>query len=381
MRAKRARTRVGPDLTRVEAPVLLARAKEQGKPDVYAGKRQWARYTLGMRVDVTTDPTRPSASWQVSLHNISGGGAGFWSKRELDSGSTVYLRDGTDEDSPVWLAARVMHRTVGLRGFLIGVSFDDPAPPDSDRPPERPATIEEVGPAEPPPGFRPVTRSLLANCLYATIATGTVTATITYLVVRNLPADARPLTLLAVAGGYAVLVGTTCGWLVSRRQVRFLKSLETSIREVALTASNDTQLTDAPTREFSAVRRAFLDLAARWRKWADDERVQRQKLEELTQIKSNILAIVSHDLRTPLTSILMYAQILLDELDSLAEEDQRSFLGIISDECTRLARLVDDLLEVQRLESGSARWEFWMSWRNLRAESPVPEPFISSFSL
>jgi len=145
-------------------------------------------------------------------------------------------------------------------------------------------------------------------------------------------------------------------WCVIAMEVEFLDTLRAAIRRLA---KGDASILpgEAPSKELNAVRRAFLELGVLWRKRQDHERVQRQRLEELNQVKSNILSVVSHDLRTPLTSILLYAQMLKEELETLAEEDQRRFLGIICDECGRLSRLVDDLLEVQRIESGRVKWE------------------------
>ena len=87
------------------------------------------------------------------------------------------------------------------------------------------------------------------------------------------------------------------------------------------------------------------------------DRAHREKLEELNRVKNNFLSIVSHDLRTPLTSILLYARMLMDQGQDLDDADRQRFLAIIADECTRLSRLVDDLLEVQRLEADRAEWK------------------------
>lgn len=111
------------------------------------------------------------------------------------------------------------------------------------------------------------------------------------------------------------------------------------------------------TCEVAALRQVTLELGRLWMQHAEAERVQRERLEEISQIKSNMLSMVSHDLRTPLTSIQMYAQMLDEDLQTMAEQDQHHFLGIISEECMRLSRLVDDLLEVQRVESGRVEWE------------------------
>ncbi|UCE59123.1 MAG: PilZ domain-containing protein, partial [Phycisphaerales bacterium] len=119
-----------------ETTGLLTLARKQGERDVYAGKRSWVRYQLGMRIEVSTDPLDAGQTWSAIMHNVSGGGIGFWSKRDLEDDSVVHIRDYSEQGPPVWLVGRVTHRTVGLRGYLIGLAFDDPAPRDAHLPPE-----------------------------------------------------------------------------------------------------------------------------------------------------------------------------------------------------------------------------------------------------
>ena len=105
---------------------LVAAAREQGEPDTYEGKRGWVRYTIGMDLEVTTDPDDPSACWPVVTHNISAGGMGFWSKRKLPAESQCQVREYRSDQSAVWVPAWVRHCTIGIRGHLIGVAFTDP---------------------------------------------------------------------------------------------------------------------------------------------------------------------------------------------------------------------------------------------------------------
>jgi len=75
------------------------------------------------------------------------------------------------------------------------------------------------------------------------------------------------------------------------------------------------------------------------------------KLRKLENIRKDFVANVSHEIRTPLTSIKGYAETLLDG----ALNDKRyasDFLHIISDDSNRLVQLVDDLLDLSRIESG-----------------------------
>jgi signal transduction histidine kinase len=80
-----------------------------------------------------------------------------------------------------------------------------------------------------------------------------------------------------------------------------------------------------------------------------------RRLQELDQLKSDFLSTVSHELRTPLTSIKAYAEILL-ESPAFHEEKQKRFLGIIEKETDRMARLIADLLNLAKIESGTFTW-------------------------
>ena len=83
-----------------------------------------------------------------------------------------------------------------------------------------------------------------------------------------------------------------------------------------------------------------------------------EKLELVNQAKSNFVAVVSHDLRTPLTSIKSFSSILLDEIEE-GEIDQAThtrFLRIIENETDRMNRLITDLLDLQKIESGKIHW-------------------------
>jgi PAS domain S-box-containing protein len=80
-----------------------------------------------------------------------------------------------------------------------------------------------------------------------------------------------------------------------------------------------------------------------------------KQLKELDKLKDNLLSTVSHELRTPLTSIKSFVEILLSY-----EEDrktQKEFLGIIDEECDRLTRLINDFLDLSRIQAGSMQWK------------------------
>jgi signal transduction histidine kinase len=79
---------------------------------------------------------------------------------------------------------------------------------------------------------------------------------------------------------------------------------------------------------------------------------QNERLRELDRLKDEFVALISHDLRTPLTSITGYVELLESDETGPLNEDQRTFLAIVARNADRLFHLVNDLLFVARLQSG-----------------------------
>ena len=76
---------------------------------------------------------------------------------------------------------------------------------------------------------------------------------------------------------------------------------------------------------------------------------------DLDRMKSNLISTVSHELRTPLAAIKGYASTLLAEDVEWDIKSQREFLSIISNETDRLTELVNNLLDLSRIEAGSIK--------------------------
>ena len=73
---------------------------------------------------------------------------------------------------------------------------------------------------------------------------------------------------------------------------------------------------------------------------------------ELNAAQSRFISNVSHELRTPLFNIKSYVETLYDLDDQLSEKEKKEFLGVANSETDRLTRLVNDVLDLSRLESG-----------------------------
>jgi len=83
---------------------------------------------------------------------------------------------------------------------------------------------------------------------------------------------------------------------------------------------------------------------------------QNQQLHTLNNAMSELVSIVSHELRTPLTSIKSFVEILRDESDNLDDASKNQFLRIIDNETDRLSRLISNLLDLQKMNSGKMTW-------------------------
>ncbi|MCK4712968.1 MAG: sodium:solute symporter, partial [Marinosulfonomonas sp.] len=77
-----------------------------------------------------------------------------------------------------------------------------------------------------------------------------------------------------------------------------------------------------------------------------------EKLTDLSVQKDAFLGQISHELRTPMTSIRAFSEILREGDGGILAEDQRSFLTVIKSNADRLTMLVNDLLDISRIESG-----------------------------
>jgi two-component system, NtrC family, sensor histidine kinase KinB len=99
---------------------------------------------------------------------------------------------------------------------------------------------------------------------------------------------------------------------------------------------------------------------------------------EQRELKRGVVSTVSHQLRTPLTSLRMAIHLLLEQRVGSLNDKQADLLQTASEESARLTEILDDLLDLNRLESGRARL-------NLAAHQPDwlvregIEPFISDF--
>jgi len=159
----------------------------------------------------------------------------------------------------------------------------------------------------------------------------------------------------ALYGGALVLVLVLAGGALAffslTRRLRRLQQAMTAFRSAG-PASGALALTPvtAPRDEIDALRNDFIALAARI-----EEQVE--ALERSDQVRRELVANVSHDLRTPLAALRGALETLALKADALSAEEREAFLASAQAQSERLGRLVDQLFELSLLEGEEAPWE------------------------
>jgi|GEM_PF-2709889 len=116
-----------------------------------------------------------------------------------------------------------------------------------------------------------------------------------------------------------------------------------------------TEVTERKRAE-TRIRKLNQDLEQRVKERTADLEKALEELKKLDEMKDSFLSSVSHELRTPLTSIRSFSEILL-QYEHEDPETQKEFLEIINSESERLTRLINDLLDLARIEAREMVWQ------------------------
>ena len=84
----------------------------------------------------------------------------------------------------------------------------------------------------------------------------------------------------------------------------------------------------------------------------------RKKAEESDRLKMAFLANMSHEIRTPLNAIVGFSDVIGSSYDELSEEERADFVRLISVNSEHLLRLIDDILDLSKIESDTIKFTF-----------------------
>jgi signal transduction histidine kinase len=129
--------------------------------------------------------------------------------------------------------------------------------------------------------------------------------------------------------------------VIKNRQQELLRA-KTALENLA---SDLEKRVEERTRDLTRAQEATLNIL-------EDLAESKSKLEEALKIKSEFTSVVSHELRTPLTAIKEGIGIVSDGTAGTLTKEQKGFLDIAKRNVDRLARLINDILDFQKLEAG-----------------------------
>jgi len=87
-------------------------------------------------------------------------------------------------------------------------------------------------------------------------------------------------------------------------------------------------------------------------------KVAKERAEEANRMKSSFLANMSHEIRTPLNAIVGFSSIIASQCDTLPEEERREMGELIQANSNVLLKLINDILDLSRIESGKISFDF-----------------------
>ena len=166
---------------------------------------------------------------------------------------------------------------------------------------------------------------------------------------------ARRTARVAIAVGGAgftaalLLILAAAGYL-GRAVAHPIRLAAAAARRVA-TGDLSSRLPTGGPGEVGQLEQSFNVMAASLERSRNELEEQNRRLVESERLKSDLVSNVSHELRTPLASVLGFSDLLLKR--DLSEDDQRRYLEVIRTEAGRLATLLNDLLDLQRIERGA----------------------------
>jgi PAS domain S-box-containing protein len=111
----------------------------------------------------------------------------------------------------------------------------------------------------------------------------------------------------------------------------------------------------AVIRDTSERKRAEDQLRAMREDYTRELELRNREVERANQLKSEFLASMSHELRTPLHTVIGFAELLSEEIEGPLNDKQKRFIGHIHKDSMHLLELINDVLDLSRIEAGKLR--------------------------
>ncbi len=156
--------------------------------------------------------------------------------------------------------------------------------------------------------------------------------------------------------GLALLIATALAMLATHVLLDPIKRIRSAAERLG-SGDGDALIaaTGAGSRltEINDLRAAFNAMVLRIRRSHRTEIAARKEAQEATRIKSRFLANMSHELRTPLNAIIGFAEVTQRRLKGPDQDRDREYVGYIHDSGHHLLSIINDLLDLSRIEAGA----------------------------
>ncbi len=260
-------------------------------------------------------------------------------------GQRLFVREYKADASTVWLGAEVRYSVVGIRGYLVGVSFEHPADPDmqlngkEDSQPVSNAMASRQA-EQRQPCLSLAGLSAWASALGGTVALAGAIALVVLVGTPSSPWGVAGICLVVLASG------VLAGWQAVRSESRALGRIS---RYLHVWASGRSPAQSAPitrTRELTALSQAA-------RRVAQSGNVGHPMDQSVHRAAGLPKPPTGTDQDQPLDGMLVsiqaHAETLERHLDDLVTSDQHDVLALLSERLTRLSRMMGDILEIRCL--------------------------------
>ncbi|MFA5975585.1 MAG: ATP-binding protein [Elusimicrobiota bacterium] len=141
------------------------------------------------------------------------------------------------------------------------------------------------------------------------------------------------------------------GFIVGARTHLTVRLSESERRFYAMYATQ-ASIAMEHARLYKALEQANLTLEERVVERTKNLMDANERLKELDQVKSNFISLISHELRTPLTAIKGFVGTMYQYDHEISDEKRHVYLRVLNEETDRLTRLICEMLDISRIESG-----------------------------
>jgi signal transduction histidine kinase len=179
---------------------------------------------------------------------------------------------------------------------------------------------------------------------HATLLANATRAEIDDLITRNASAYERSRDLFIGAAVAAIVLALFLGFVLSWSLIGPIQRIDSRLKGIA--AGDFSEHVDVDNRD------ELGELAANVNRMNDELRRLYTELEAASRHKSEFLASMSHELRTPLNAIIGFTQVLQEEMFGSVNEKQSEYLDDIHSSGTYLLSLINDVLDLSKVESG-----------------------------